>query len=295
MTDEVPVGFVGVGRMGAGMATQLCHAGYSLKVYDTSEGAVERLVAEGATRASSLADAATDVDVLFTSLPFPETVRQVYGEIFGAERLGITCVDVSTSDPATVRDVRELVTAQGSKYLACPVGRGVDEAASGQSSLFVGGPDDEIDVVEPLLRVIGGSMLRLATAEAAAAFKLVQNMVAMTNLASLCEGYALARRWGVSDEAFAEGLPDTGAWSRQAEIRLGWLIERDFACRFSVTLAAKDLRLASDMAARAGIPVATGAAALQTLVAGVNQGLSDSEVTAMFKVIDHQDEQGGPS
>ena len=88
MKDEVRVGFVGVGRMGAGMATQLCRAGYSLKVYDTSDAAIERLVAEGATRAATLDDAATDVDVLFTSLPFPETVRQVYGEIFGAERPG---------------------------------------------------------------------------------------------------------------------------------------------------------------------------------------------------------------
>ena len=129
-------------------------------------------------------------------------------------------------------------------------------------------------------------MLRMPTPEAAAAFKLAQNMMAMTNLAALCEGYALARRWGVSDAAFAEGLPDTGAWSRQAEIRLPWLLARDFAPRFTVELAAKDLRLALDMAARSHVPVTTGAAALQTLVAGVNQGLGGSEVTAMFAVID---------
>lgn len=293
MTDEVRVGFIGVGKMGAGMALQLHNAGYALKVYDVSDVAVSRFVDAGAQRASSATDAATDVDVLFTSLPMPETVRDVYGDIFSKDRPPVTCIDVSTSDPATVRDVHDLVASRGSRYLACPVGRGVDEAASGQSSLFVGGLDDVIDSVEPLLHVIGGSLLRLATPEAAAAFKLVQNMVAMTNLASLCEGYALARRWGVSDEVFAEGLPDSGAWSRQAEIRLGWLLERDFAPRFTMALAAKDLRLASDMAARTGIPVSTGAAALQTLVAGVNQGLGESEVTSMFAVIERTDEGAG--
>ncbi len=283
------VAFVGVGKMGSGMAKQLCRAGYPLRVFDTTVVAVADLVAAGAVAASSAPDAAEGVDVLFTSLPVPETVLSVYQEIFDRNRPGLICIDVSTSDPATVRRVCDMVEQRGARYLACPVGRGVDEAAAGLSSLFVGGDDATIDSVQHLLEVIGGSMLRMSTPEAAAAFKLVQNMVAMANLQSLCEGYALAKRWGVSDDAFATGLPDTGAWSRQAEIRLPWLIERDFAPRFTVALAAKDLRLAVEMAARTAIPVATGAAALQQLVAAVNDGLGEEEVTSLFKVVERAD------
>lgn len=283
------VAFVGVGKMGSGMAKQLCGAGYPLRVFDTSEAAVDALVAAGAARTASVSEAVEGVDVLFTSLPVPEVVTSVYQEIFDRDRPGLVCVDVSTSDPATVRRVCDLVESKKARYLACPVGRGVDEAAAGLSSLFVGGDDAVIDSVQPLLEVIGGSMLRMATPEAAAAFKLVQNMVAMANLESLCEGYALARRWGVSDDAFVEGLPDTGAWSRQAEIRLPWLVNRDFAPRFTVALAAKDLRLAVEMAARTGVPVATGAAALQQLVAAVNDGLGEAEVTSLFKVVERDD------
>ncbi|MDA8280450.1 MAG: NAD(P)-dependent oxidoreductase [Actinomycetota bacterium] len=283
------VAFIGVGKMGSGMAMQLCGAGYLLRVFDTSEVAVAALVAAGAERASSAVQAVEGADVLFTSLPVPEVVESVYYEIFDRDRPGLVCVDVSTSDPSTVRRVCGLVEAHGARYLACPVGRGVDEAAAGLSSLFVGGDDATIDSVLPLLDVIGGSMLRMKTPEAAAAFKLVQNMVAMANLESLCEGYALAKRWGVSDEAFATGLPDTGAWSRQAEIRLPWLIDRDFAPRFTVALAAKDLRLAVEMAARTGVPVSTGAAALQQLVAAVNDGLGEAEVTSLFKVVERAD------
>lgn len=283
------VAFIGVGKMGSGMAKQLCGADYPLRVFDTSETAVAALVAVGAERAPSAVEVVAGADVLFTSLPVPEVVESVYGEIFDRDRPGLVCVDVSTSDPSTVRRVCDLVERRGARYLACPVGRGVDEAAAGLSSLFVGGDDATIDLVLPLLEVIGGSILRMQTPEAAAAFKLVQNMVAMANLESLCEGYALAKRWGVSDEAFATGLPDTGAWSRQAEIRLPWLIKRDFAPRFTVALAAKDLRLAADMAARTGVPVPTGAAALQQLVAAVNDGLGEAEVTALFKVVERVD------
>lgn len=287
MTTKVT--FVGVGKMGSGMAKQLCGAGYPLRVFDTSEAAVASLVAAGAVRASSASEALEGADVLFTSLPVPEVVLAVYQDIFDRDRPGLVCVDVSTSDPATVRRVCDLVESKGARYLACPVGRGVDEAAAGLSSLFVGGDGPTIDSVERLLQVIGGSILRMPTPEAAAAFKLVQNMVAMANLQSLCEGYALAKRWGVSDEAFASGLPDTGAWSRQAEIRLPWLMNRDFAPRFTVALAAKDLRLAVEMAARTGIPVVTGAAALQQLVAAVNDGLGEAEVTSLFKVVERDD------
>lgn len=283
------VAFVGVGKMGSGMAKQLRGAGYPLSVFDTSESAVAELVAAGAVEAASASDAVEGADVLFTSLPVPEIVASVYAEIFDRDRPGLVCVDVSTSDPATVRRVCDLVERRRASYLACPVGRGVDEAAAGLSSLFVGGDDATIDSVQPLLEVIGGSMLRMPTPEAAAAFKLVQNMVAMANLQSLCEGYALAKRWGVSDEAFTTGLPDTGAWSRQAEIRLPWLINRDFAPRFTVALAAKDLRLAVEMAARAAVPVATGAAALQQLVAAVNDGLGEEEATSLFKIVERAD------
>lgn len=283
------VAFVGVGKMGSGMAKQLCAAGYPLRVFDTSEVAVAALVAAGAQRASSVSDAVEGADILFTSLPVPEVVQSVYHEVFDRDRPGLVCVDVSTSDPSTVRRVCDLVEGHRARYLACPVGRGVDEAAAGLSSLFVGGDDATIDLVLPLLQVIGGSMVRMATPEAAAAFKLVQNMVAMANLQSLCEGYALAKRWGVSDEVFATGLPDTGAWSRQAEIRLPWLINRDFAPRFTVALAAKDLRLAIEMAARTGIPVSCGAVALQQLVAAVNDGLGEAEVTSLFKVVERAD------
>ncbi|MGH3517757.1 MAG: NAD(P)-dependent oxidoreductase [Haloechinothrix sp.] len=289
MSEHLRIGFIGVGRMGSGMARQLCRAGYPVRVFDVAQDAVARVVAAGAVEAGTLTDAVIDAEVLFTSLPAPEVVLTVYDEVIDAAKPGLVCVDVSTSDPATVRTVADKAAAADLRYLACPVGRGVDEAAAGLSSLFVGGDDDVIDYVLAPLNVIGESLHRLPTPEAAAAFKLVQNMLAMTNLAALCEGYALARRWGVPDETFADGLRDSGGWSRQAEIRLPWLVDRDFAPRYTIALGAKDLRLAVEMAARTGVPVPTGAVALQQLVAAANSGLSGAEVTALYRVIEPAD------
>lgn len=277
------VGFIGAGRMGGAIARRLVTGGYDVAVYDPSAAAVDACVAAGATAAPTAEAAAEGADAVFTSLPLPEHVLATYQQIL--PKLGATtcCIDVSTIDPTTARALSDLLGPQ--RFVACPVGKTPAQAETGELPLFVGGKQEAIDAVRPLLDRIGSSRHELGTVEAATAFKLISNLVGMTNLAVLAEGHALAQQVGIPDDAFATALADTGAASFQLELRLPWIVADDYAARFSVDLAAKDLRLAVDAAARARVPTPVGAQGLSQLVAASAQGYGDEDVIAIAKLL----------
>jgi len=133
---------------------------------------------------------------------------------------------------------------------------------------------------------MGEKTYRFASVEAATTFKLVSNLVGMTNVAVLAEGLAIAARAGIDPGDFAAALADTGAASFQSELRLPWMIDRDWASRFGVDLAAKDVRLAVASAAVWKIPTPVGSAALGQLMASALQGWGGEDVVAIAKLVD---------
>lgn len=281
------IAVIGLGRMGGGLARNLArHPGFDVVVFDLDRSAVDRCVEVGAAPADAVVDAVVDAQVVVTSLPLPAHVRQVYGEIAAHVRPEAIVVDTSTIDPQTAGEVARQVGRH--RFVACLLGKGPAQAEAGEVPLFVGGPDAALDALAPVFDCIGASVHRLGTVEAATAFKLVSNLIGMTNLAVLAEGYALCRRAGVGDDAFTAALADTGGWSYQAELRLPWMIAGDVAPRFSVALGLKDLALAVGMASQWGVATPVGAAGMSQLTAAVAHGHGDDDVAAVLAVVDPQ-------
>ncbi len=271
--------------MGGGVARNLArHPGFEVHVFDVSAEAVARCVEAGATASDTMVEAVTEADLVVTSLPMPADVHEAYVAL--APRLSERAIamDTSTIDPDTARTVADLVGEH--RFVSCLLGKGPAQAESGDLPLFVGGPDDALDELDPVFACIGDNVHRMGSVEAATAFKLVSNLIGMTNLAVLAEGYALCRRAGVSDEAFTESLADTGAWSYQADVRLPWMIADDFAPRFPVALGLKDLYLTLEMAARWGLAAPVGAAGMSQLASAAAHGHAASDVNAILEVVD---------
>jgi 3-hydroxyisobutyrate dehydrogenase len=280
------IGFIGVGRMGGAMARRLLHAGHTVTVHDPRPEAAAACAEAGAHVAGSGEQAAAGRDVVFTSLPTPEQLRALYvGEAALTHRLtrGTVCVDVSTVDPDTARQVADRLALHGVEFVACPVGKGPAQAEEGAVPLFAGGPKEAVRRVAPVLEAIGGPLHHLGDIEAATMFKLISNQIGMANLAVLAEGQLLAERAGIPADAFEAALRDTGAHSAQVDMRLPSLARRDHHARFSVDLAAKDLRLAAEAAARRGLPTPIGSLALQQLLGAAAFGHGDEDVTAMIE------------
>lgn len=274
---------VGVGNMGGAVARRLAGE-FDVTVYDPSAEAVARCTAAGARGASDLASAVRAAEVVLTSLPTPELVTSTVRSLTGMLDAGRTIVDVSTIDPATAREVADLCAGAGLEFVACALGKMPAFAERGEIPLFVGGDAAAVSRLAPLFERMGEKTYDFGTVEAATTFKLVSNLIGMTNVAILAEGYALAQRAGIEPDVFTAALKDTGAASFQETVRLPWIIQQDWAARFGVDLALKDVRLAVDAADQWRIPVPVGAASLTQLASASEHGYGHEDVVALAKL-----------
>jgi len=141
---------------------------------------------------------------------------------------------------------------------------------------------------------MGEKTYNFGSVEAATTFKLVSNFIGMANVAILSEGLAIALKAGIAPTAFTEALADTGATSFQSDVRLPWMLDRDWAPRFGVDLAAKDVRLAVESALTWKIPVPVGAAALSQLMSASAHGFGNEDVVAVMKLTGPINAQDAP-
>ena len=276
---------IGVGNMGGAVARHLAGGDFTVTAVDPSPEAVARCVEVGAREATSFEEAVASADLVLTSLPTPELVVSTIERVLAAAD-GAVVMDISTIDPQTARAVADRSAAVGVAFVACPLGKTPWHAERGEIPLFVGGDQEAIERIAPVLAWMGEKTYRFDTVEAATTFKLVSNLVGMTTVAVLAEGLAIAARAGIEPEAFTSALADTGATSFQSDLRLPWMVEQDWSPRFGVDLAAKDLRLAVASAAVWEVPTPVGSAALAQLMASAGQGWGGEDVVAIAKLVD---------
>lgn len=275
---------IGVGNMGGSVARRIATGGFTVTVYDPDPQAMARCAAAGATEAHTLDGAVADADVVLTSLPTTALVTSTVEELATRLPSGTAVVDISTIDPQTARRAADTCTGHGLDFVACALGKTPSHAEKGQIPLFVGGDERVVSRLTPLFERMGERVHRFADVEGATTFKLVSNFIGMTNVAVLAEGVALARRAGIDPDLFSEALADTGAVSFQVDVRLPWMLARDWQARFGVDLAAKDVGLAVDAARAWGLDTPVGGAALAQLQTASQHGFGHEDVVALAKL-----------
>lgn len=279
------IAVIGVGNMGGAVARRLATGGYDVRVTDLARDAVTRCTAAGATAADDAHTAVADAEVVFTSLPMPDTVVRVWRDVTPYLARGTIAVDISTIDPATAEELTAVLADRNHAFVHCALGKTPAAAEQGAIPLFTGGPAAALAELAPVFERMGERTYDFGSPAAAAVFKLVSNMIGMTNVAALAEGFTLAERFGIDPGLFAAALDDTGARSFQSEVRLPWMAAGDDAARFGAALAAKDVRLAVDAAARLGIPTPVSSQTLAQLIATVAHGRGERDVVAMRTLV----------
>ena len=283
------IGFIGVGRMGGGLARSLIRAGKEVWVFDLNAAAAKKCLEAGAgAKAAGSVKELAAADVVFTSLPLPQDVE---GVMLGKEGLlslmkaGSAYIDVSTIDPRTARKLADTAAARQIDFLECPLGKTPAHAEKAEEPVFVGGKREVYEKMKGLLQIVGSPVVYLGDVEASSAFKLISNMIGMTNLAVLAEGMRIAEKAGIPAGMFLEQLNDTGGKSFQAEVRGPWISKGDFANRFGLDLALKDLRLGCEMAEGWGNDARAIKAALGYLREGSAKGFGQEDCNAIYKII----------
>ena len=287
------IGFIGLGKMGGALARNLVRKQYNVKAFDLSPEAIERVTEIGGSECSSAAEAARDVDVLFISLPLPEHLLKLFvgdDSILEVMRKGSTIIDVGSNDPQTVNIVEKEIEKHSMNFMACPLGKGPAQAEEGTQPIFAGGNKKVFESNEALLNDIGNPVTYLGSVEQSTSFKLISNMIGMTNLLVMSEGINLGINAGIEPKQLIKLLiNDTGADSYQLKLRAPWILEEDFEPRFATKLALKDLKLGLKTAEYFGQSASTTELSTKLYEKAIEEGYEDEDCSAVFKIYQNKE------
>ena len=271
------VGFVGLGLMGASMASNLQKAGHALVVHDLSRQAASQHVAAGAQWAASPKALAEQTDVVFMSLPGPAEVEAV---ILGADGLasglkpGSVIFDLSTNSPTVVRALHAKLAEKGIHLLDAPVSGGPAGAKSGRLALWIGGDKAVFDKHRKLIDAIGDSPTYIGPIGAGSVAKLVHNCAGYAVQAALAEVMTLGVKAGVEPLALWKAVR-RGALGRSRTFdRLGdqFLANVYDPPSFALKLGHKDMTLATALGREIGVPMRVANMALAEMTEAMNRG-----------------------
>jgi len=193
----------------------------------------------------SALDVAAAADVVQIVVADPPAVRGILDAILPALATGKTLVQSSTIDPAGSAEFKHLVETRGARYLEAPFTGSKPAAEQKESVFYLGGDDELIAGVEPLLSIVSASRLRIGTNTQAATFKLAMNLNIAGQMQALAEALTMVRKTGVPDALFFNVIRQNVSFSGLTALKEPKLVSGDFSPQFSVKHMLKDMRLAS--------------------------------------------------
>jgi 3-hydroxyisobutyrate dehydrogenase len=244
------VGFIGIGNMGAPMASHLAKTGFDVTVYDTRPETVLLFVEQyGARAAQSLQQLAHGVDAVITMLPDDKVVRAVIlGDDGVAAALdpGAIVIDMSTSDPLGTRSLSEELKRRGISVIDAPVMGGVVFAKDATLDIMVGGDAQVIERCRPLFNALGRSVTLCGAVGAGHALKALANYVNACALINAIEALTIGKRFGLDPKLMAEALiPMCAGRNHPIEKKiLPHILTRKYGTGMALGFIAKDVRIA---------------------------------------------------
>jgi 3-hydroxyisobutyrate dehydrogenase len=285
------VGFVGTGNMGNPMALNLLRAGHQLTVCDVRREAAANLVDEGAAWAPTPAEVAEVSDAVLLSLPTPPDVEAVVSGADGVLRgaaAGSTIVDLSTNSPTVVQALAAQAASQQVGFLDAPVSGGVVGARRGTLAVMVGGDADCFEQHRPLFDAIGANVFRVGDVGAGNVAKLVNNMLAFIGMMGTTEALVLGAKAGVDPVVLRDVIKAGSGGSFVWDSGSRAILRDRLAPTFTTALAAKDIGLATDLAAELGVPVPMGQRARDLIFGYRDGGFAQDDVLATVRALEEQ-------
>ncbi|MDX1884256.1 NAD(P)-dependent oxidoreductase [Mycolicibacterium sp. 120270] len=206
------VGFVGAGRMGAPMVQRLAKAGHEVRVLCRTPEKYRAIEDLGAHAAADLAEVADGAAAVIVCVFTDEQVQRVCLDdgLVAATSPDAVLVLHTTGSPRTA----EAIAGNGVAVLDAPVSGGPHDVAAGQVTLFVGGDDDAVQRVRPLLACYGDPVLHVGGLGAGQSVKLINNALFAAQIGLVAEGARLGGLLGIAEPDLLDALTHGSADSR---------------------------------------------------------------------------------
>jgi 3-hydroxyisobutyrate dehydrogenase len=292
------VAFVGVGNMGAPMALNLLKAGHEVRAFDREPAAARRIEAAGGVAPATLEEALRGAEAVITMLPAGAQVRAVYGDgILPRAERGTLLVDCSTIDVESARAVAARAHEAGFAMIDAPVSGGVGGAAAGTLTFMVGGADDAVARVRPLLAAMGRNVVHTGGPGTGQAAKICNNLILGISMTAVAEAFNLADKLGLDRQKLfdASSVSSGQCWSLTTYCPVPGPVpsspaNRDYEPGFTAEMMLKDLQLALAAAQSHRSATPLGAVASQLYQLLRNQGRGKKDFSVIVKMLEGTDD-----
>ena len=258
MNTKQRIGWIGVGKMGTPMATNLLKAGYKLTVFDIVPAAMKALVDQGATPAESPLEVADQADIIISMIPDDAALEEISTGtlgIFQCSKPGLVYIDMSTVSPAASARIGEMTGEKGIQYLRAPVSGSTESAANAALTILASGPRKAFDQCRDMFAKLGQKVFYVGPGDQGRYLKLLVNMMVGITSAMTAEALIFGKRGGIEWDLMIDVINNSVVASPLIGFKEQLLKERDFAPMFTVSQMAKDFDLALDSGRKTDTPM----------------------------------------
>ena len=291
--DSRTVGFIGLGRMGLGMARNLLRARVPLAVCDVQPEPVRALAAEGASAAADPAELAERTELIFACVPSDVEAAEVLFGDRGVVRNGKApaIVDTTTMNHGAALRLAERAERAGLAYADCPISGMPFRAENGTLTMMFGGAEALFARAKPYLDVMGEFIVHCGAVGTGQLMKAVNNIIYDVNIAAFCEVLPLAIKAGLQPGQLEQVLTTGSSRSFASEYFVPRILARRFEGDFPMQAAYKDIVNIQEAAARHGVALPVVEAMVETYRAAIDMGFGKEPKSAMVKVYENRSGQ----
>ena len=289
MTSQpLKIGFVGLGIMGAPMASHLIQAGHQLFVYTLGK-MPEAIASSSATQCTSARGVAERADIIIVMVPdTPDVEAALFSEkgIAAGLTAGKVVVDMSSISPISTKAFAKKINALGCDYLDAPVSGGEVGAKNATLSIMVGGPEATFERVKPLFELMGKYITLVGGNGDGQTAKVANQIIVALNIEAVAEALLFAARAGADPARVRQALMGGFASSKILEVHGDRMVKRTFDPGFRIELHQKDLNLALSSARALGVALPNTAMAQELFNSCVAYGGKAWDHSAMVRALE---------
>jgi len=276
MSDELRLGYIGLGNMGAPMAKRLVEWPGGVVVFDVRAEAMTPLAELGATLADNVADVAV-ADIISVTVLNDAQVRDVVGELAAHAKPGTVIAIHSTISPETAIELADALRPKDIHVIDAPVSGGGGAADKGELAIMIGADREVYERIKPAFKQMGSMVIHAGPPGAGTRMKLARNMLTFTSYAAACEAMKLAEASGINLQQLGRVVRHTDALSGGP----GAVVVRENMANLepdnflygplahAAVLGEKDLSLALALGEATGVDLPLAELALENLAAGL--------------------------
>ena len=288
MSNNLKLGFVGLGIMGGPMAGHLVNAGHEVFITTRSKIPTE-LASSAAIQCASPSEVAQKADIIFIMVPDTPDVEKV---LFGANGIaaglskGKVVVDMSSISPITTKEFAKKINALGCDYLDAPVSGGEVGAKNATLSIMVGGDDAVFERVKPVFELMGKNINLVGKNGDGQTAKVANQIIVALNIEAVAEALLFAAKAGADPAKVRQSLMGGFAGSKILEVHGERMVKRTFDPGFRIELHQKDLNLALNSARALGVSLPNTATAQELFNSCSAHGGKAWDHSAMVKALE---------